>query len=83
MEIADLLEIGFRDAPECPPAWQHNGKVLCRDFGRALISILWYTDSSEIDVLVGDVQTSLLPMRSPVFTLAHLQHVLRDYWPAS
>ena len=83
MVLADLLEIGFQASSECPPAWQNKGQVLCRDFGRSLISILWYTDSSEMEVLVGDVQTPLLHLRSPVFTLAHLQGLLRDYWPAA
>jgi hypothetical protein len=83
MVINDLLEIGFRDTKECPEAWQNKGKVLCRDFGRALISILWYSDSSEMEVLVGDVQAPLLHMRSSVFSLTHLQSLLRDYWPTA
>lgn len=83
MVLADLLELGFRDSAECPPAWQHKGQVVCRQFGRALISILWYADSSEIEVLVGDVQTPLLHFRSALLTLSHLQALLRDYWPSS
>lgn len=83
MVLTDLLEIGFRTSPECPPAWKDKGQVICRNFGRALISILWYADSSEMEVLVGDVQTPLLHMRSSVFSLADLQHLLRDYWPAT
>ena len=83
MVLADLLALGFRDSVECPPAWQQKGQVVCRHFGRALISILWYADSSEIEVLVGDAQTPLLHFPSPLLPLAHLQTLLRDYWPTS
>ena len=83
MVIGDLLELGFREASECPEAWQHKGKVICRPSERALISILWYEDSSELEILVGDVHQPLLHVRSAVLTLAHLQALLHDYWPAS
>jgi hypothetical protein len=83
MVLADLLELGFRDSSECPPAWQHKGQVLCRDFGKALISILWYTNSSEIEVIVGEVNTPLLHFRSSLMTLTHLRLLVRDYWPAN
>ncbi|MET4108841.1 hypothetical protein [Hymenobacter sp. UYP22] len=83
MVLADLLELGFRDSSECPEAWQNKGHVVCRNFGRALISILWYSDSSEIEVIVGDVNTPLLHFRSALLTIGHLQSLLRDYWPAA
>ncbi|RSK32425.1 hypothetical protein [Hymenobacter metallilatus] len=83
MKIADLLELGFRDSSECPEAWQNKGQVICRDFGHALISILWYSDSSEIEVIVGDVHTPLLHFRSSKLTLSNLQGLLRDYWPTA
>ncbi|MGY2134947.1 hypothetical protein ACW9KT_22135 [Hymenobacter sp. HD11105] len=83
MVLGDLLEIGFREASECPEAWQSKGKVLCRSFERALISILWYEDSSELEILVGEVHQPLLHVRSARLTVAHLQALLRDYWPAS
>ncbi|MCA8832748.1 hypothetical protein [Hymenobacter pini] len=83
MKLADLLELGFRDSAECPEAWQNKGQVVCRDFGHALISILWYADSSEIEVVVGDVHTPLLHFRSALLTVGHLQSLLRDYWPAT
>ncbi|GGG51701.1 hypothetical protein [Hymenobacter glacieicola] len=83
MLIADLLELGFRDSSECPPAWQDKGRVVCRHFDKALISVLWYSDSSEIEVLVGPVHSPLLHFRSSLLTLANLQALLRDYWSAA
>jgi hypothetical protein len=82
MILADLLEVGFRASLECPTAWQNKGQVVCRHFGRALVSILWLTDSSEIEVLVDDVHRPVLQFRSSFISVAHLQSQLLDYWPA-
>lgn len=82
MLLADLLELGFRDSSQCPAAWHDKGQVVCRHFGRALISILWYTDSSQLEVLVGDVHTPLLYFRSPLLSVSQLQLLLRESWPA-
>jgi len=81
MVLADLLELGFRDSLECPASWQNKGQVICRHFGRALVSILWVADSSEIEVLVGDVHRPTLHLRSSFPSVSHLQSQLRDYWP--